>query len=132
MSDKHAIGRLSVHLDGLSATKRQAEQQMDAAIGALSIAHEHLRRAGEHVVKLTEGSAGGGSLDELLRYIEMGREVSAETILVLMQLRPDNSVTSGKDWETIVHSAREGMIAKRLAKWEADALREAAVTELAK
>jgi hypothetical protein len=124
------IAQLSEHIDGMAAAKRQAEQQLDAAIGTLRVVHMQLLKASGHVQALTGDDQGRGALSELAEYTVVGRALVAEAVLALARLRPGTGPGKDENGKALVEDARRGMQAKRLAKWEAEALREAVVAVL--
>ncbi len=123
------IPTVAKYIDALAAANRLAEQQLASAVGSLGMYHGHLVTAAEHVAHLTEG-ASSGALVDLAEHTHVARQIVAEAILALSRLRPSLRLDD-KDRSAIIADARAGMAAKLLAKWEADALREAAVEVLA-
>ncbi len=121
------IPAITESIDGLAGAKRSAEQQLDHAIGSLAAAHDQLVKAAMHVEKLTDGGSSS-PIDQLADYVTVAREVSAEAFVALSRFRSTSNVKTN---EALRSDARKGMQAKRLARWEAEALREAVVEALA-
>jgi len=123
------IPTIAKYIDALAAANRLAEQQLASAVGALVMYHWHLVTAAQHVAHLTEVD-GSGALVDLAEHTRVARQIVAEAILALSRLRPSLRLDD-KNRSAIIADARSGMEANLLAKWEADALREAVVEVLA-
>lgn len=127
----------SQHLSALAAARRSADDAIERAINNLREAHKNVVDSVPHLEALDSAKARRGeALSELADYLATAREMLAETALALIDLHPNKETlrTAGGNMVTtpIMHAdGRKGMEAKRLAKWEAAALREEIVAVLA-
>ena len=129
-----SVEATSLHLDTLSQARRSADQEMERAISSLRIAYKQVVDAAACAIALNAGTKSSAApMTELVDYLATARETLAEITLALIDLHPKQAGNLGvnPNPETFAADARNGMQAKRLAKWETETLREAAVTALA-
>lgn len=131
-----SITTISATLEGLVASRKTADQELERAIISLRLVYEHVVMATVHMIGLDGDKADDGSaLSELSEYLIVARAVLPELTLALIGLHPNGetmALTSKPALEEMFRQdARSGMESKRLAQWETETLRELVVKALA-
>jgi len=130
-----SVEATSALLATLAAARRSSDHEIESAISELRAAYKHIVEAAEVSAALNFGVGKSSStpMTELEDYLATTREALAEITMVLIELHPKQAGNLGVNPSpaSFATDARNGMQVKRLAKWEAEALRTVVVEALA-
>jgi hypothetical protein len=128
------LSEIAEKLQRISAARDDAARAIDACVKSLTHSAGAFRRAHLAAKELDDASvlvrSEAGELRELCEHLKLAEEILSEAAFAAASFH-NNQATLRVELGSMVNAAQNGMHEKRLAKWEADALREVAVAALA-
>ncbi len=128
------LSKVAEHIQRISAARDEAAKAVATCVEAIAQAYFASDRAHSAATELDGAQALGGQqateLRELCEHLQVAVEILSEAAFAVAEFH-NNRASIQADLNPMARSAREGMHAKRLADWEAEALRTAVVEALA-